>query len=202
MNRIPTIFVFFLSILFCENSIFPGRQKNRKVKIKQCYACKKPRNVIKDGNQKTQIKKHLFRCDKHHRKYLKKLNNLITLEAMTGETTENPSFFSYTEFCLKKYENQIPQPRGKPHTTKPKDPRYYRQTQCCACQKTTFAKKQFGLCQLKNQLMHHHILCMEFNNKYLNELREGNFFETSLRDYAKRYADNLITVNLKNLNNN
>ena len=202
MNRIPTTFVFFLSILFCENSIFPGRQKNREVKIKQCYACKKPRYVIKGGNKKAQIKKHLQTCDKHHDKYLKKLNNLITLEAISETEIRKPSFFIYTENKMKKHENQIPQHRKRDYTTKPKDPRYYHQTQCCACQKTIFAKKQFGLCQLKNQLTHHHILCMEFNNKYLNELREGNFFKTSLKDYAKRYADNLITVNLKNLNNN
>ncbi len=170
------------------------------MRISKCYACNKARTAMnKKSFRKEQAKQHLLRCDIHHTQYRNLINNSIVHDAITGETTENPSFFSYTEFCLKKYENYTQQNPTIKHPRKNKLQQYH-QTQCCACQKTIFAKKQFGLCQLKNQLTHHHILCMEFNNKYLNELREGTFFETSLKDYAKAQAYD--AVDLKNLNNN
>ncbi len=192
MNRISITLVFFISILFCENSIFPGRKsrKKRTTNILKCYTCQQNGRINKNTSayKKNQVKKHLMRCNSHHYDYNQKVINSIS----KGEFPT--SFHVFTTTKTKQNKKKITYQQKKPQHLK----EYFR-TVCCACNHKIYTKKNDKPYTPKQNLMKHYILCHKFNIKYIEEFETKQFSITTLKQYAKVYAYNANIIDSKSL---
>jgi len=202
MNRISITLVFFISILFCKNSLFSGSKSlNERIKnIPRCNTCKKNGRLNKNSpaNEKYTLSRHLQRCNLHHYHY-----NLIIIIAILKE--ESPIFFN--AFTKEK----TCQKKKKPNKQKkPINLSEYYQMKCIACNHIIYSKINPTQPNTANEaLLHHNLSCAKFNAKYIEELlfyqKKSNtkkFERTTLKKYARSYAYHTKKIDLRKLNNN
>ena len=197
MNRISITLVFFISILFCENSLFSG-SKSRKEPTKnipQCNSriCKKNGHINKKSSAKTKtiLKNHLDICSITQYKF----NRLTRISLLKGET---PIYFNA---FTKKRTHQRERKPNKPK--KPLTLQGYCQIECHSYNHTLYSKKNPRQhYRLKHLLMKHLINCKKFNDQYFKEFQDKRFSTTTLKKYAISYAHHTKIIDLGKLNNN